>query len=62
MKDGDVVEYVGKSTVPLRGWVKVQDGLPGKAAALGPVGRTILKIESGDEVWIKELQIVAPQA
>ena len=59
--DGDMVEYSGSSSAPLRGWASVSPDLPAKAVALGPIGRKILNVKAGDRVWLRVLKIVAPQ-
>ena len=61
VSDGDMVEYVGKTTAPLRAWVRiVEDGTP-TSVPLGPVGRGILKLTPGDEIWVRRLDVRAPE-
>ncbi len=57
--DGDMVEYISDTTAPLRAWVKVGDDLPEEGVLLGPVGRRILKLTPGDEVWVRRLEVKA---
>ena len=59
-RDGDMVEYVSKTTAPLRAWVKLDDGLAGEGAPIGPIGRSILRLAPGDKVWLRSLEIKAP--
>lgn len=58
-QDGDMVEHVGGTTAPLRAWVKVGADLPKEGVLLGPVGRRILKLTPGDEVWVRRLEVKA---
>ena len=60
VRDGDMVEYVGKTTAPLRAWARVADDVRGEGVPLGPVGRSILRVEPGDLMWIRSLGIEAP--
>ncbi len=61
VQDGDMVEYVSDTTAPLRAWVKVGDDLPKGGVLLGPVARSILKLTHGDEVWVRRLEVKAPE-
>ena len=56
VEDGDMIEYVGKSPAPLRAWVQTVDGLPLDSVPIGPIGRRILKLAQGDEVWVRALR------
>ena len=47
------------TTAPLRAWVKVGADLPKEGVLLGPVGRRILKLTPGDEVWVRRLEVKA---
>ncbi len=60
VRDGDMVEYVSKTTAPLRAWARVVDDVRGEGVPLGPVGRSILRVEPGDLMWIRSLGIEAP--
>lgn len=51
--DGHLVEYIPKVGYPLRAWVRVEDSFNGEEAFLGPLGRKILKVESGDLIEIR---------
>ena len=53
--DGDMVELLSRTTAPLRAWVTVTDGLSEHQVPVGPVGRSIIKVEVGDRVWIRAL-------
>ncbi len=55
--DGDMVEYVGHSTAPLRAWARVVDDVQGEGVPLGPIGRKILRVEPGDLIRIRSLGI-----
>ncbi len=57
VQDGDMVEYVSNTTAPLRAWVKVGDDSPKEGVLLGPIGRSILKLTHGDEVWVRRLAV-----
>ncbi len=57
VSDGNMVEYVSKATAPLRAWAKVVDGLPQDGVPLGPIGKGILKLAEGDQVWVRPLRI-----
>ena len=57
--DGDLFEYVSRAGAPLRAWASVVEG-SGEGVAIGPVGRSILGVEIGDEVWIRPLSTRTP--
>ena len=59
--DGDMLEYVSGTTAPLRAWVEIDAGAPEEGVALGPVGRSILRLDPGDELWVRRLEIKAPR-
>ena len=57
--DGDMVEYVSSTTAPLRAWTKIEGDGSQNGAPIGPIGRGILKVESGDVIWIRKLETKA---
>ena len=59
VRDGDVIEYVSMATAPLRAWVRVDTGTPVDGVAIGPTGRSMLKLAPGDEVWVRPLPVRA---
>ena len=54
--DGDMIEYVGRAAAPLRSWVKVDGALASDGVTMGPMGRDILKVAVGEEVWVRALK------
>ena len=59
---GDMVEYIGKGNAPLRAWVRLEDGLPADGAPIGPIGRRVLLVEAGDEIWLRRLSVNLPSS
>ena len=66
VRDGEMVEYVSKTTAPLRAWARIAEDGPGSGVVLGPIGRGILRVKPGDQIWVRGLEIQAldpaPQA
>ena len=57
---GDMIEYVGRAAAPLRAWVRLVEEGPSDAVPLGPIGRSIINVQPGDEIWLRRLPIKAP--
>ena len=53
--DGDMVEHVSTAPAPIRAWVRVVDAQARDELPLGPVGRRMLHVAPGDEVWVRKL-------
>ena len=54
--DGDMIEYVAEAGAPLRAWASVSDA-PGDGVVIGPVGRSILGVRAGQQVWVRPLKV-----
>ena len=61
VEDGDMVEYVSRTTAPVRAWARVTDTAGDDAAPLGPIGRSMLKLSEGDEIWIRPVLLVTAE-
>ena len=57
VRDGDMVEYVGRNAAPLRAWAKIAEGTDGDEVSIGPIGRGILGVSGSDQVRIRPLRI-----
>ena len=55
VRDGDMIEYVPETTAPIRAWARIDGAVPGNSVAVGPVGRRILQVSSGERVWVRAL-------
>ena len=53
--DGDMVEHISTAPAPIRAWVRVVDAQARNELPLGPVGRRMLHVAPGDEVWVRKL-------
>ena len=60
--NGEMIEYISDATAPLRAWVEIADGAPADGVSLGPIGRSILKIDAGEEIWVRRLEIRVVEA
>ena len=58
--EGGMIEYVSGSTAPLRAWARIVADAPEDSVAIGPIGRSILRVAPGHEIWVRRLDIVAP--
>lgn len=56
VSNGDMIEYVTDSTAPLRAWVQLVNGDQDGSLKLGPIGRKILGVSSGDMVRVRRLE------
>ena len=55
--DGDMVEYVSRTRAPVRAWARVADDVDAGVAPIGPIGRSMLKLSDGDDVWIRPVRL-----
>ncbi|MBI4182964.1 MAG: hydantoinase B/oxoprolinase family protein [Proteobacteria bacterium] len=53
--DREVLECIHSGRAPLRGLARIRPGLPPDRLAIGPVGRTALGAQRGDEVWLRKV-------
>ncbi len=59
VRDGDMIDHVAAVGAPLRAWVVVSGDASSEGIPIGPVGRKILGVEPGDDLWVRALEIRA---
>jgi len=59
VEDGDMMEHIGSNAAPLRGWVCISEDLNKSDLPVGPIGKSILGVDDGGDVWIRKLETKA---
>jgi N-methylhydantoinase B len=61
VEEGDLVEVMNPRGAPLRGWVRIvpEDVSSNPACYLGPVGKSILRVQEGEAVALRTLRFEA---